>query len=457
MSKPYSDGSGRNPREHESGAFGATAVEGSYHQKTTELLEVILSRKNLLSALHRVISNRGAPGLDGMDVDRLRPYLRDNWPILKASLLNGTYVPQPVKRVYIPKDGSLEKRGLGIPTVVDRLIQQAIHQVLAKIFEPSFSKVSFGCIKGRSAHQAVSFAKQHVESGHRFVVDMDIEKFFDRVHHDILMSRVARKIQDKRLLLLIRRYLQAGVLEAGVVLPTYEGTPQGGPLSPLLANILLDDLDKELERRGHKFCRYVDDCNIYVKSYKAGVRVLSSIEAFLHRVLKLKLNDKKSRVTRPWSSQFLGFSMTINKKPKLKPGHASLKRFRWKVKKLLRKGRGRNLVKFITYDFYPFLRGWINYFRLCDVVEIFKTLDGLLRRHLRRLIWKQWKRPWTRFKRLLSLGLCEVHAAKSAFNGRGPWWNSGAKHLKICLPDSIFESFGLVNLRSRVMSFSYSM
>jgi RNA-directed DNA polymerase len=409
-------------------------------------MEEVIERDNLSRALHRVEKNGGAAGVDDMPVDELRSYLRTHWPRIKESLLNGSYRPQPVKRVEIPKPGGAGMRKLGIPTAVDRMIQQALHQVMGPVFEPDFSDSSYGFRPGRSAHQAVQRARLEVESGRRWVVDLDLEKFFDRVNHDILMSRVARKVTDKRVLLLIRRYLQAGVMEEGVVQATGEGTPQGGPLSPLLSNILLDDLDRELERRSHRFCRYADDCNIYVKSRRAGERVLASITGLLERRLKLKVNRAKSAVARPWERKFLGYSMTSEMKPRLKVASESVKRLRVKLKEACRRGQGRNLRRFIEGELNPILRGWGNYFHLAEVVAPFEELDGWLRRKLRQIYWRQWKRTFTRVKGLMRQGIAGERSWKSARNGRGSWWNSGTSHMNEAFPKSHFDRLGLISL-----------
>jgi RNA-directed DNA polymerase len=333
-------------------------------------------------------------------------------------------------------------RPLGIPTVQDRLIQQALQQVLTPLFDPGFSESSYGFRADRSAHQAVKAARGYVGEGKRWVVDMDLEKFFDRVNHDILMIRVARKVGDKRALKLIRRYLKAGIMADGVVSVPRQGTPQGGPLSPLLSNILLDDLDKELENRGLPFCRYADDCNIYVGSKRAGERVLESISRFLEKKLKLKVNMEKTKVDRPWNRSFLGYTMTWHKKPRLKVARDSVKRLKSKVKMLHRMGRGRSLTHTITV-LKPLLRGWFNYFRLAEVKNIFEELDGWLRRRLRCLLWRHWKRPWTRAKNLMKRGLSEKAAWISACNGRGPWWNAGAQHMNRAFPKSFFDALGM--------------
>ena len=310
-------GSGRNSQGHRSkSASNATVATGTKNAAGEATMEAVVARENMLRALRAVERNAGAAGVDGMTTEELRGYLRAQWEQLKRQLLEGTYQPQPVRRVDIPKLGG-GTRMLGIPTVVDRLIQQAMHQVMSPVWEPDFSNHSYGFRPGRGAHQAVEAARAHVESGRRWVVDIDLEKFFDRVNHDVLMARVARRIKDKRMLRLIRRYLQSGIMEGGLAQPREEGTPQGGPLSPLLSNILLDDLDKELERRSHCFCRYADDCNIYVRTRQAGERVIASLKRYLEKKLRLKVNEAKSRVDRPWNCKFLGYSMTMQRRPRL--------------------------------------------------------------------------------------------------------------------------------------------
>jgi RNA-directed DNA polymerase len=444
-----SAGSGRNRRVVEVGVSRPTAMTDESCPQMVQMIEAVVERKNMIAALRRVEANKGSAGIDKMTVESLRPYLQEHWPRIKEQLLAGRYIPSPVRRVDIPKPDGKGMRQLGIPTVIDRLIQQALHQVMLPVFDSDFSESSYGFRPGRSAHQAVLASRAHVASGRRWVVDMDLEKFFDRVNHDVLMSRIARKVKDKRLLGLIRRYLQAGVLAGGVVSQRTEGTPQGGPLSPLLSNILLDDLDKELERRGHVFCRYADDCNIYVRSKRAGERVLASVTQFLANRLKLKVNQTKSAVERPWNRKFLGYSMTFHKQPRLKVAPASVKRFKIKLKGLFRTGRGRNLVKFIQ-ELTPVLRGWANYFRLAEVKGVFEELDGWIRRKLRCILWRQWKRTFTRAKNLMRRGLDRDRALKSAMNGRGPWFNSGASHMHACYPKSYFDKLGLVSLLNRL-------
>jgi len=391
-----------------------------------------------------------------MTVEQLRAYLKEHWLRIKEELLAGDYQPLPVLKVEIPKLGGQGMRMLGIPTVVDRLIQQAIHQVLSPLFEPSFSESSYGFRPNRSAQQAVLKARNYVREGRRWVVDIDLEKFFDRVNHDVLMSRLARRIKDKRVLHLIRSYLQAGMMSGGLVTVRREGTPQGGPLSPLLSNILLDELDKELERRGHKFCRYADDCNIYVRSRSAGERVMKSLSHFLERRLRLQVNAEKSAVARPWARKFLGYSMTWQRQARLKVATTSVQRIKEKLREIFRRGKGRNLGKLIEAELTPLLRGWMNYFRLAEVKGIFEELDGWIRRKLRGLIWRQWKRTFARAKGLMRRGLKETQAWESAGNGRGPWWNAGASHMHAAFPKSYFDRCGLLSLLDQRLRFQWT-
>ena len=407
-------------------------------------MEEVLRRENLKAAYKRVVKNGGAGGVDGRSVDNLKEQLRTDWPHIREQLLSGSYEPSPVRKVEIPKPGGGERR-LGIPTVMDRMIQQALHQALTPIFDPTFSEDSYGFRPGRSTHDAVLRAKEHIEAGHRWVVDLDLEEFFDTVHHDVLMARVARRVKDKRVLRLIGRYLRAGMMEGGLMSSRTEGTPQGGPLSPLLSNILLDELDKELERRGHRFVRYADDFQVYVKSEAAGERVMTSLEGFLEKRLRLKVNRKKSAVGRPWKRKFLGYRTTTAHKPRLKPDPKSVKRMKLKLKELFRRGRGWSLSRNIR-ELNPVLRGWGHYYRLADVEGVFEELDQWVRRRLRLLLWRQWKRPRTRAKELRKRGLDRDRAKISAYNGRGPWWNAGARHMNQVVPISTFSQMGLVSL-----------
>lgn len=419
------------------------ACDENAGDEAEDLLEEVLHRENLMKASRRVLNNGGAPGVDGMAVQDLMPFCRENWTRIREDLLSGRYIPMPVRKVEIPKPGG-GKRMLGIPTVLDRFIQQALLQVLGPLFEPTFSDSSFGFRPGRSTHQAVRRAREHIEAGARWVVDMDLEKFFDRVNHDVLMARLARRVADKRVLLLIRRYLQAGIMEGGVASPRSEGTPQGGPLSPLLSNVLLDDLDKELEQRGHRFIRYADDCNIYVQSRAAGERVLNSVERFLTERLRLKVNRDKSAVDRPWSRKFLGYSVTLHRKPRLRIAPESLRRLKARLRNLFRMGRGRSLTK-TAKELRPVITGWTAYFRLAENKKALEELDKWLRHKLRCILWRQWKTPKTRLRELVRRGLDRGRAKESAYNGRGPWWNSGASHMNQAVPTSFLRSIGLVS------------
>jgi len=362
-------------------------------------MDAVCERGNLWLACERVVRNKGAAGVDGIGVPEFKAHLQQHWPTIKAKLLAGTYIPQAVRRVDIPKpQGGV--RTLGIPTLTDRLIQQALHQVLSPIFEAEFSESNYGFRPGRNAHQAVKAAKQYVAEGRRFVVDMDLEKFFDRVNHDLLMAKLAKKLEDGRVLKLIQRYLEAGMMAEGVVSPRTQGTPQGGPLSPLLSNILLTDLDRELERRGHAFCRYADDCNIYVRSKAAGERVLAGISRFLSERLKLRVNEAKSAVARPWERTFLGYSLTWHKTQKLRIAPASLKRLKDKIRKMLKGASGRSVRRTIE-ELNPVLRGWAAYFKLTETKSALEEFDGWLMRKLCCILWRQWKRPYTRARNLM--------------------------------------------------------
>jgi group II intron reverse transcriptase/maturase len=408
------------------------------------LLEAALERSKMLCALERVAKNAGAPGVDGLTVTEFKPWLQVHWPKVRQALLAGEYMPAAVRKVEIPKpQGGV--RTLGIPTVLDRLIQQALHQVLQPLFDPEFSSSSYGFRPRRNAHQAVQSARAYVAEGRRWVVDLDLEKFFDRVNHDVLMARVERKVKDERVLKLIRRYLEAGLMEGGIASARTEGTPQGGPLSPLLSNILLDDLDRELDQRGYRFCRYADDCNIYVGSQRTGQRVMRAITAFLERGLKLKVNADKSAVARPWERKFLGYSMTWHRKPKLKIAPQSRKRLVEKICQTMKQARGQSLKQVIE-GLNPILRGWMAYFRHTEVKGVLEELDGWLRHKLRSLLWRQWKRVYTRAQNLMKAGIDKVRAWQSATNGHGPWWNGNASHMNQVFPKSWFDRMGLVSL-----------
>ena len=412
------------------------------------LMEAVVERRNLQLAYQRVVENKGAAGVDDLTVAELKDHLKQHWPSIRAKLLAGAYVPSAVRRVDIPKsDGGV--RTLGIPTVVDRLIQQALHQVLSPTFEPTFSDASYGFRPGRNAHQALKAAQSHVAAGKRWVVDIDLEKFFDRVNHDRLMSKLAEEVDDARVLKLIRRYLEAGMMAEGVVSPRRVGTPQGGPLSPLLSNIVLTELDRELERRGHAFCRYADDCNVYVRSRQAGERVRASLTRFISERLKLKVNAAKSAVDEPWRRKFLGYSITWQREPQLRIAKPSLRRVTDKVRALLRGARGRS-VRHTIEQLNPLLRGWAAYFKLARGKQALEVLDGWIRRKLRCVLWRQWKRAAARARNLMRRGLTEERAWRSATNGRGPWWNAGASHMNAAFPKSWFDSLGLVSLLDTV-------
>jgi len=405
-----------------------------------QLMEVVCERENCLQAYKRVRSNKGSPGIDGMTVEQLPDYLQEHWPAIREQLLAGSYKPQPVKRVEIPKpDGGVRK--LGIPTVLDRMVQQAVMQVLQARWDAEFSEHSYGFRPGRSAHQAVAKAQQYVVEGRGWVVDLDLEKFFDRVNHDRLMAAVARRIDDKRLLKLIRTFLTVGVMENGLVGSVEEGTPQGGPLSPLLSNLVLDEVDRELERRNHCFVRYADDCNIYVRSQRAGERVKQSITGFIERRLKLKVNEEKSAVARPGERKFLGFSFTANgRKRRIAP--KAILRFKHKVRELTSRTRGISLEQ-MTKELAAYLRGWKGYFGFCQTPSVLGTLDQWLRRRLRAVIWKQWKRGRVRYRKLCERGITRDLAAHAAGNPRGPWRVANSPAMNTAFPAAFFDSKGL--------------
>jgi RNA-directed DNA polymerase len=426
-----------------------TAQRGTESPASTErLMEEVLEAENLRKALKRVKANKGSPGIDGMTVDRLPGYLKEHWPIHRTQLLSGTYRPQAVKRVEIAKPGG-GKRQLSIPTVLDRFIQQAVLQVLQGEWDGTFSESSFGFRPGRSAHQAVAAAQEFVAQGHGWVVDIDLEKFFDRVNHDMLMARVARRVADKRLLKLIRAFLNAGVMENGLESPSVQGTPQGGPLSPLLSNLLLDDLDKELKKRGHRFVRYADDCNIYVRSERAGMRVMGSVKAFLIRKLKLKVNEEKSAVGKTGERKFLGFRLWAGRQLKRVIALQALARFRRRVGELTRRTRGVSLERMVS-ELTPYLTGWRNYFGFCQTPSVLRDLDSWIRRRLRCVVWKQWKRGTKRFAELRKRAVGRELAATAAGSVHGPWRLSRSPALSLALPNAYFDSLGLPKLLARV-------
>lgn len=409
------------------------------------LMEWLVSKENMTLAYKRVVSNKGASGVDGITTKNLKSHLKESWEIIKQQLLEGTYQPQPVKRVKIPKANGGE-RNLGIPTVVDRLIQQAIYQVIEPYFEPEFSDSSFGFRPRRRAEMAITQAKEYIGEGRRWVVDMDLEKFFDKVNHDILMTRIRRKISEPRILRLIRRYLKSGIMEGGIVTANREGTPQGGPLSPLLSNIMLNDLDKELERRGHKFCRYADDCNIYVTSEKAGCRVMDSITKFIEKKLQLRVNRDKSAVDRPWRRKFLGFSFTSQKKTRIRVHEKSRKSLREKIIAICSLGRGMNMEKFIRGKLNPIIRGWGNYFRTADTTSYAKELDAWIRNRLRKILWRQWGTARTRYRKLAAAGVPPEICFMMANSSKGPHRMSTFKQLAIAYPPNCFYKLGLISL-----------
>jgi RNA-directed DNA polymerase len=407
-------------------------------------MEAVVERENLRKALAQVRRNKGAAGIDGMSVEALSAHLKEHWPTIRAQLLEATYKPQPVRRVEIPK-ASGGTRPLGIPTVLDRFIQQAVMQVLQADWDGTFSETSFGFRPGRSAHQAVERAQAYIASGHGFVVDIDLEKFFDRVNHDILMGLVAKRIADKRLLKLIRGFLSAGAMDGGLVSSTEEGMPQGGPLSPLLSNLMLDVLDKELEKRGHRFVRYADDCNIYVRSQKAGERVMAGIEKFLARRLKLKVNKAKSAVAKPGVRKFLGFSFTGGQQVLRLIAPQSLVRFKARVRELTRRTVGRSLAQ-ISKELSTYLVGWRGYFGFCQTRSVLRELDGWIRRRLRAIAWTHWKRGPARFAQLRRRGVGRDLAARTAGSPRGPWRLAATPALHIAMPNVFFNSLGLVSV-----------
>lgn len=411
-----------------------------------ELMEEICERNNLKAALKRVRRNKGSPGVDGMTVDELPDYLKVHWLVIKARLLKGCYHPQPVKRVEIPKPGSTEKRKLGIPCVLDRFIQQAVLQVLQRKWDPTFSDNSYGFRPGRSAHQAIARAQSHIKAGYGYVVDIDLEKFFDQVNHDRLMSRLAMRIADKRVLKLIRAYLRAGILENGLVSVPSEGTPQGGPLSPFLSNVVLDELDKELESRGHRHVRYADDCNIYVSSLRAGERVMRGISRYITQRLKLRVNEGKSAVDIPQNRTFLGYTFTGGKSPnRRKIAPKSIKRFKAQVRRLTRRNWSINLADRID-RLSRYLTGWRGYYGYCETLSVLLKLDSWIRRRLRCVVWKQWKVYRKRKRELIKLGISGKLAHTTAWSAKGPWCLSHSPGVHMALNKEYFAALGLPRL-----------
>jgi RNA-directed DNA polymerase len=458
---------GGNPHARAKGGVGNTDQCGAASQartahaensgeETMNLMEEVLRNGNILAAYKRVKKNRGAAGVDNMEVDELEAYCRTHWHEIREELRNGSYKPQPVRKVEIPKPGGTGTRMLGIPTVLDRMIQQAISQVLTPIFDPTFSESSFGFRPGRSAHQAVLQAERYVREGYEWVVDMDLSQFFDRVNHDVLMSRIARRITDKDLLRLIRRYLQAGMMEGGLASPRHEGTPQGGPLSPLLSNILLDELDKELESRGHRFCRYADDFTIYVKSEAAGQRVMETLTKFLEKRLRLKVNREKSAVKRPSALNFLGYRFSGENDPRISVSKESVKKLRKKLKPEWKKGRGRSVKRTIS-RLNQIIVGWVSYFRLDGKGMIMKGLDSWIRRRIRCIIWRQWKGPKTRMKKLVLMGVPYHVARSSVCTNAGPWKVSHLPAMQMAYSNKTLSNMGLKSLYHEYLRFNSSV
>ena len=415
----------------------------------------VLSAGNLLLAYKKVVSNKGAPGIDGVTVGELKDFCRENWDEIKVKISKGTYIPTPVKKVEIPKPGG-GKRVLGIPCVIDRLILQALNQVLTPIFDEGFSECSYGFRPKKSAHDALKRAGEHIAAGNTWVVNIDLEKFFDRVNHDMLMARIARKVEDKQVLRLIRRYLQTGIMDNGIVQPRTEGTVQGAPLSPLLSNIMLDDLDKELERRGHRYCRFADDFNVYLKSERAGTRVMESIKCYLWKQLRLPINEKKSEVVRSNKHTFLGYGFYGFKNPKLRIAPKSIARLRDKIRSSLRRWRGMKM-QIVIKELNQMLQGWIVYFRLSEGRVHVEKLEAWILRHLRCIQWRQWKKPRTRFNKLLSFDVNRHKAARVAWGRGGPWFSSATSAMNFALNRCYFNELGWLGLMNMYNKFKINV
>src|SRR5215510_9007368 len=430
---------GRKETESSSAASGTENPA-----RTDRLMEDICEPENLKDALRQVKANKGSAGVDRMTVDQLADYLKQHWPAIREQLLSGTYEPKPVRRVEIPKpDGGVRK--LGIPTVLDRFIQQAVMQVLQRRWDPTFSNHSYGFRPRRSAHQAVAQAPQYIAEGYGWVVDFDLEKFFDRVQHDKLMGQIAKRVEDKRLLKLIRAFLNAGVMENGLVSPSVEGTPQGGPLSPLLSNLVLDELDRELERRGLRFVRYADDSNIYVRSERAGQRVMASVKRFITKKLKLKVNEQKSAVARPQARKFLGFSFSAGPDVKRVIAPKALDRFKRRIREITRRAKGVSMQTTME-ELVPYMRGWRSYFGFCETPVVLQYLTRWVRLRLRAALWRQWKTQRRRRAALIALGVQPRLASNTAGSGHGPWYLARSKALSIGLSNAYFKSLGLPSL-----------
>jgi len=436
---------GEAPRAAEEGAESFVAKRRTESLVIgEEVMEEVCERENCKQALARVKANKGSAGVDGMTVEQLPEHLKQHWPAIREQLLSGTYRPQPVRRVEIPKpEGGIRK--LGIPTVLDRFVQQAVMQVLQRRWDRTFSEHSYGFRPGRSAHQAVKQAQRYMAEGYRWLVDLDLEKFFDRVNHDKLMAKLAERVSDKHLLKLIRAFLRAGVMENGLVSPVDEGTPQGGPLSPLLSNIVLDEFDREVERRGLRFARYADDCNIYVRSRRAGSRVMESLARFITTKLKLKVNAQKSAVARPWERKFLGFSFTNEEAPRRRIAPKAVDRFKERVRELTGRTRGVSVER-MAEDLSRYLRGWIGYFGKCETPSVLQGLERWIRHRLRSMVWKQWKRGTVRFAELRKRGVGRDLAAQTAGSAHGPWRLANSPALSLALPNAYFDSLGIPRL-----------